>query len=108
MKLPAAAILATTLATTLAIVGLSTPALATGIMTCDSGDRATWKSKAELETKMKADGWREIRRIKEDGGCWEAYGTTAEGDRVEAYFHPVTLETLLIARRGQILFRKSE
>ena len=54
---------------------------------------------------MLADGW-QVRRIKEDGGCYEAYGTTPEGDRVEAYFDPVTLEVLLIARRGQVLFRK--
>ena len=31
-----------------------------------------------------------------------------EGQRVEAYFHPVTLEKLLVARRGQILFRKKD
>lgn len=78
---------------------------ATGIYTCDSGDRSTWKSMQMLETKVKAEGW-QVRRIKEDGGCYELYGTTPEGDRVEAYFHPVTLEKHLVARRGQILFRK--
>ena len=40
------------------------------------------------------------------GGCYEVYGTTPEGDRVEAYFHPVTLEKLYVARRGEVLFRK--
>jgi len=84
------------------------PAFATGMMTCESGDRSKWQSMEALETKMKADGWQEVRRIKEDGGCYEAYGTTPEGQRVEAYFHPVTLEKLLVARRGQILFRKKD
>jgi hypothetical protein len=35
------------------------------------------------------------------------YGTTPEGDRVEAYFHPVTLEKLYVGRRGEVLFRKA-
>ena len=88
-----------------AFFALAAPATATGLYSCESGDRATWKSRNELEQKMLAEGW-QVRRIKEDGGCYEAYGTTPEGDRVEAYFHPVTLEKLLVARRGQILFRK--
>ena len=43
--------------------------------------------------------------MKVDGGCWEVYGTTPEGKRVEAYFHPATGEKLLVSRRGQIIFR---
>jgi len=78
---------------------------ATGLMTCQSGDRASWKSEQTLTDKIKSEGW-QVQRIKIDGGCYEVYGTTPEGDRVEAYFHPVTLEKLLVARRGQILFRK--
>ena len=89
------------------LMALFAQANATGRMTCESGDRSTWKSPAELEAKMKSEGWT-VRRIKEDGGCYEAYGTTPEGQRVEAYFHPVTLEKLLVARRGEILFRKGD
>jgi len=86
---------------------LATPALATGFHTCDSGDRSRWKTTGELEEKMTAQGW-QVRRIKEDGGCYEAYGTTPDGQRVEAYYDPVTLELLLIARRGQVLFKKPD
>lgn len=78
---------------------------ATGRMTCESGDRSTWKTREQLIEKVKSEGW-QVRRVKVDGRCYELYGTTPEGDRVEAYFHPVTLEKLLVARRGQILFRK--
>ena len=94
------------LSLTLLIVGsLASPAIATGMYQCNSGDRSTWKSIEQLKAKMQAEGWK-VRRIKEDGGCYEAYGTTPEGQRVEAYFHPVTLEKHLVARRGTILFRK--
>lgn len=31
-----------------------------------------------------------MRRIKVDGGCYEAYVVTDKGERLEAYFHPQT------------------
>ena len=96
----------------IAIVALVTATLAvipdaraTGLLTCQSGDKAGWKGEEVLTSKIKLEGW-QVQRIKIDGGCYEVYGTTPEGDRVEAYFHPVTLEKLLVARRGQILFKK--
>ncbi|MGI9402390.1 MAG: PepSY domain-containing protein [Rhizobiaceae bacterium] len=98
------------LAITIAIIAsqIMTPsASATGLMTCDGNEKSQWKTMDQLKTQMKDDGWT-VRRIKEDGGCYEAYGTTPEGKRVEAYFHPVTLELLLVAQRGQILFRKQD
>jgi len=39
---------------------------------------------------LKEKGW-QVRRIKEDGGCYEVYGLNEKGERVEAYFHPRTL-----------------
>ena len=67
--------------------------------------KSGWKSKDELTAAIAAQGW-QFRHIKVDGGCYEVYGTSPKGQRVEAYFHPVTLELLLIARRGEILYRK--
>lgn len=81
--LAAAALAASTLLT-------AVPASATGLATCDSGDKSTWQPQATLEKQLKDKGW-QIRRIKEDGGCYEVYAVTEKGDRVEAYFHPVTL-----------------
>ncbi|WP_374542236.1 PepSY domain-containing protein [Sphingorhabdus sp.] len=83
----------------------STPALATGVMKCKAGPPSGWKSQDVLKAKLVKEGWT-VRKSKVDGGCYEVYGTTPEGDRVEAYFHPVTLEKLYVARRGQVLFRK--
>ena len=80
---------------------------ATGRMTCDSGDPANWQSTDTLRSTIEADGWK-IRKIKEDGGCYEVYGITPDGQSVEAYFDPLTLEKLLVARRGEILFRKPQ
>ncbi len=77
---------------------------ATGRMECEPVDNADWMTETALEEKLTAEGW-SVRRMKVDGGCWEVYGTTPEGERGEAYFHPATGEKLLVARRGKILFR---
>ncbi|MSQ18883.1 MAG: PepSY domain-containing protein [Betaproteobacteria bacterium] len=42
-------------------------------------------------------GWK-IQRIKEDGGCFEVYAFDEKGDRVEAYFHPKTLDLVPTSR----------
>ena len=65
-------------------------ASATGLATCDSGAKETWQPQEKLEKQLTEKGWK-VRRIKEDGGCYEVYGMDEKGERVEAYFHPVTL-----------------
>ncbi|MCM8557599.1 PepSY domain-containing protein [Sphingomicrobium sediminis] len=82
----------------------ATPAHATGKMKCDvkAEDR---KPMDALEAKLVEEGW-QVRKVKLDGGCYEVYGTTPDGDRVEAYFDPANFEKLLVSRRGEILFRK--
>ena len=81
----------------------ATPASATGKMTCDAPQKQ-WKSLAALEAQLKREGW-QLRKSKVDGGCYEVYGTDPEGNRVEAYFHPVSFKKLLVSRRGQVLYR---
>lgn len=72
------------------LFSLTSMSHATGLATCDSGPRETWQPQAKLEQMLKDKGW-QVRRIKEDGGCYEVYALDDKGTRVEAYFHPVTL-----------------
>ena len=102
MKYP---VLTAAAAALIATIGWSAPAPATGKMTCEAGPQSGWKTRADLEAGLIKQGWT-IKKSKIDGGCYEVYGTTPDGDRVEAYFHPVSLEKLLVLRRGKILFRK--
>ena len=85
------------LAAGLAVV-MAAPAGATGLYTCDSGPRDGWKSQAQLKKNLVDKGWN-VRRIKEDGGCWEVYAINPSGKRVEAYFHPVTLKNVFTSTR---------
>ena len=84
--------------------GFSAPAAATGKMSC-SAPQAKWKSRTALEAQLRKQGWK-VAKSKVDGGCYEVYGTDPKGNRVEAYFHPVSFEKLLVSRRGQIIYRK--
>jgi len=84
-------------------LALAQPVAATGKMTCDA-PQASWKSMDALKAQLTKEGW-SVRKAKVDGGCYEVYGTDPEGRSVEAYFHPVSFQKLLVSRRGQVLFR---
>src|SRR5688500_2959724 len=82
----------------------ATPAAATARMPCQAGPQSGWRSQEQLVQTLTRQGW-QVRRTKIDGGCYEVYGTTPQGDRVEAYFHPVSFQQLLVTRRGEVIFR---
>ena len=69
----------------------ATQAGATGRATCDSGPQKDWQAAEVLVKQLEAKGWR-VNRVKVDGGCYEVYAIDEKGARVEAYFHPKTLE----------------
>lgn len=69
---------------------------ATGLATCDSGPQDGWQPQEKLVATLKEKGW-QIRNVKVDGGCYEVYAIDDKGERVEAYFHPVTLERVQTA-----------
>lgn len=75
-----------------ALLGLAatSPSFATGLATCDSGPQESWQPQAKLEQQLTEKGWK-VRRIKIDGGCYEVYALDDKGQKVEAYFHPLTL-----------------
>jgi len=73
-----------------ALTLMASGAHATGFATCDSGSREGWQPQDKLAAMLKDKGW-QVRRIKEDGGCYEVYGLDDKGQRMEVYFHPRTL-----------------
>ena len=72
---------------------IGSPAGATGLATCESGPQSGWQSQETLQKRLTDQGW-QVRRIKVDGGCYEVYAIDNKGQRVEAYFHPVTLASV--------------
>lgn len=71
---------------------------ATGLATCESGPKSGWQATEKLEKQLKDKGW-QVRRIKQDGGCYEVYALDEKGQRGEYYFHPVTLAPVATQKR---------
>ncbi|MDF1748159.1 MAG: PepSY domain-containing protein [Alphaproteobacteria bacterium] len=69
---------------------MASPAFADDDNHSCSKDMASWQSEDALKEKLVGQGW-EVRQIKKEDGCYEVYGITDKGDRVEAYFDPATL-----------------
>jgi len=86
---------------TLALLVLLYPATgsATGLATCDSGPQSGWQSQDALTKHLQKAGWREVRRMKVDGNCYEVYGFNENGRQAEAYYHPVTLQHIMTTQR---------
>ena len=71
----------------------------------DNMGRGTNKHATGLKSQTTESKVYSSRKTKIDGGCYEVYGTMPNGDRVEAYYHPVTFKQLLVSRRGQVVYR---
>jgi hypothetical protein len=96
MSLKSIKLIAASFACAAALVSL--PSNATGLATCKSGPESDWQPQAKLQKELEARGWT-VRRIKVDGGCYEVYAVTDKGERVEAYFHPVTFDPVFTSKR---------
>ena len=69
---------------------IATPALADDDGAgCGNTPRDQWMSQDAAKSKATELGY-EVRRVKEEGGCYEVYGIDKNGAKVEVYMHPVT------------------
>lgn len=74
----------------LALMVLATPAMA-GEVTCDFGPQDQWMT-PEAITAVATDLGYEVRSVKAEGGCYELYAISPEGQRAEIAMNPVTGE----------------
>ena len=68
-------------------------AQASGGSHCQVAAGAQWKSPQEVKTTAESLGYT-VQRIETDDNCYEVYALNKRGQRVEVYFHPVTLEVV--------------
>lgn len=80
------------------------PAFADGKIDCRGGPRAGWVGLPRLQDKLTRAGWK-IKRAEITRDCYEVYARTPEGDNVESFWHPVTLDKILVNQHGRILYR---
>ena len=65
-----------------------------GSYTCESGPKEEWKSEDEARAMVEEEGY-EIRKVKEEGGCYEVYAKK-DGEKFELFINPKTLEIVKI------------
>lgn len=93
--------LALALASTLAF---APAAHADGNVRCDSGPRESWRPMTDLRRQVWLENWTLVK-AQVEGDCYEVYARTEAGQVIEAFFHPVTLQKLVVYRRGREIFR---
>jgi hypothetical protein len=79
------------------------PAFSHGNVTCGGGPESAWKPVDALKSALATQGWK-IKRAKPEKDCYEVYGKTPEGQNVEAFFNPVTLEKVKVLQRGRVIY----
>lgn len=82
MKSPLAALLLTLAASV---------ASAHGNISCPPVPKEEQQPQMALQRKLEGEGWK-VRQVKNFKGCYEVYGFDSQGKKVEAFFHPKTLE----------------
>ncbi|MFW2348967.1 PepSY domain-containing protein [Qipengyuania sp.] len=87
-----------------AAIALSAPLHADGDIVCKAGPQSGWQKIAKLKKKVWLEEWT-LLKMQVEGDCYEVYARTKEGQAIEAFFHPVTLEKLVVFRRGQEIYR---
>ncbi|MEO1016258.1 MAG: PepSY domain-containing protein [Pseudomonadota bacterium] len=61
---------------------------------CTSEPSDTWLSEAQMRTLIDASGYIVDVFKTTSGNCYEIYGRTDDGKRVEVYYHPITGEVI--------------
>lgn len=77
------------------VAGSSTVAFASSDY-CASAPRAQWRSMADAKAAVEALGYKQVRKIEADDGCYEAYALDKDGRRVEIYLDPVHLKVVKV------------
>ncbi|MCP5150302.1 MAG: PepSY domain-containing protein [Ectothiorhodospiraceae bacterium] len=85
-----------TLITTTALLAslvAALPAAASDDARCGDAPRSQWMSEDALKARLVEQGY-EVRNIKVEDGCYEAYAKDASGARLEMYINPTTGEVV--------------
>jgi len=67
---------------------ITAPAFASDI--CAEHPKDQWMTEEAITALVTEQGY-EVKNVKEEDGCWEVKGTK-DGEKVEAYFDPVSGE----------------
>lgn len=75
--------------------GAIVPVRAHGDVSCNV-PRAERQPSVRLQRQLRESGWK-VKKIQIYNGCYEVYGFDNEGNSVEAFFDPRTLQRIAVA-----------
>lgn len=78
-----------------ALAAALAPSVASASSNCPNVPRDQWMSDAQITEKAKGLGY-DVRSLKAENGCLEAYAFDRQRNRVEVYFHPGTGDVLRV------------
>ena len=71
-------------------IAAALPLAAQASPSCSKEPRSAWLSEAQMKEKLKQLGYHDIKVFKTTAsGCYEIYGRSAQGRKVEVYFNPI-------------------
>jgi len=82
-----------------AFVAVAVPATSWAGANCAANPKSQWMSEADAKAKIEAAGYK-IEKFKIDGNCYEIYGTSKDGKKVEIYFDTKTLDVVKTETKG--------
>tara|TARA_R110002020_G_scaffold34066_29_gene103892 strand:- start:56223 stop:56495 length:273 start_codon:yes stop_codon:yes gene_type:complete len=85
-----------TLFVTATLLTVVAPAAAFASQNCPDVPRDQWMSDTSITEKAKGMGY-DVRSIKAENGCFEAYALDKTGKRVEVYFNPGTGDVVKVS-----------
>lgn len=88
--------LKTVLAAAFVISGVSASAYAQDEVLCK--DVTEKKPVEEAQAVAVAAGYKDISKMDEEHGCYEAKGLNADGSKFEVYIHPTSLEIVKVKK----------
>jgi len=80
-------------------VAIAGPAFADDDDYCGNIPRSEWKSISEVASAVEAKGY-QVREIEADDGCFEVEARRENGERVELYINPRTLDIVRTKSRS--------
>ena len=74
-----------------ALLFLPVLTFANGDVKCDV-PKTKWQPQLALQRKLESDGWKKVRQVKTENGCYEVYGFDEKNQRAEKFYNPQTFE----------------
>lgn len=86
-------------------VALAAPVILTSTLAlasteqCSSAPKTQWRTADDAKVAAEALGYKNIRSVKVEDGCYEVYAFSKEGRRAEVHLNPLSLKIVRVKNK---------